>query len=277
MLEVNQIWKTIWSLGIPNKIRNFLWRASLDILPTSTKLVDHKIPASPRCRICGAKWETPLHIFVLCSWSKLIWESSEVSILTDKFFLDFRQLFEFMCKSMSVANIELWGVIFWLMWGNRNAVVHGRDGKDPLFIILFAKQYLQEYRDAQQLLMVVNPGVARVGAAIWLPPAEGFVKLNIDGILVPGEEVGGIGGVMRDYKGEVLGGFARCLSHCSSVLFVEAMAFLYGVVFVKESGISDLVVEGDNLAVVSAIANPDMDRFAVGHIIDEIKQCLVGF
>ena len=37
------IWKTIWGLGVQPKIRNFLWRACSNILPTRSKLFDKKI------------------------------------------------------------------------------------------------------------------------------------------------------------------------------------------------------------------------------------------
>ena len=47
------LWKSVWQLHCPNKIKNFIWRACKDILPTKTKLKDRKIPLDVECDICG--------------------------------------------------------------------------------------------------------------------------------------------------------------------------------------------------------------------------------
>ena len=33
-----QLWKTIWSAEVPNKIKNFVWRACQNIIPTKSNL-----------------------------------------------------------------------------------------------------------------------------------------------------------------------------------------------------------------------------------------------
>ena len=55
----------IWKLHCPNKIRNFIWRACKDILPTKTKLRDRKIPVEVECNLCGGV-ETASHTFWSC-------------------------------------------------------------------------------------------------------------------------------------------------------------------------------------------------------------------
>ena len=34
-----QLWKNLWSLQVPNKVRNLLWRACRDAMPTKANLV----------------------------------------------------------------------------------------------------------------------------------------------------------------------------------------------------------------------------------------------
>ena len=38
-----RMWKMLWSLNTPPKVRNFIWRASSDILPTRVNLLRRKI------------------------------------------------------------------------------------------------------------------------------------------------------------------------------------------------------------------------------------------
>ena len=44
-----QVWKEIWQLKVPPKIKNFLWRACRNTLPTKQALMKRKIVADPIC------------------------------------------------------------------------------------------------------------------------------------------------------------------------------------------------------------------------------------
>ena len=47
-----QIWKKIWQLHVPSKIKIFGWRACQDILPTRVNLVRWKIITETGCQCC---------------------------------------------------------------------------------------------------------------------------------------------------------------------------------------------------------------------------------
>uniref|UniRef100_A0A5B7BLL9 RNase H type-1 domain-containing protein n=1 Tax=Davidia involucrata TaxID=16924 RepID=A0A5B7BLL9_DAVIN len=111
----------------------------------------------------------------------------------------------------------------------------------------------------------------------WTPPTEDVYKVNVDGSFVPEINHGSTCGVIRNFKGEVIAGFARPLPHCSSVEYAEAMALLHGIDFAFDIGIQDLVVEGDCLHLISEISSSHEDFSVVGHIVDEIKMGSVRF
>ena len=46
------LWKGIWSLQIPNKVKNLLWRASRGAMPTKEALVRRTIIKDPLCDRC---------------------------------------------------------------------------------------------------------------------------------------------------------------------------------------------------------------------------------
>ena len=64
--EDKPIWNQLWKLSIPPKVRNFLWRASSDILPTRANLARWRVPINPKCAVCGSSDETVLHILWQC-------------------------------------------------------------------------------------------------------------------------------------------------------------------------------------------------------------------
>ena len=68
------LWKGVWSLQIPNKMRNLLWRACRNSLPTKQNLVRHTIIDNPLCDRCKLEPETPLHALWSCSELDVVWE-----------------------------------------------------------------------------------------------------------------------------------------------------------------------------------------------------------
>ncbi|GMY33812.1 putative ribonuclease h protein [Fagus crenata] len=49
------LWSRVWSLHIPPKVKNFIWRACLNILPTKINLKKKKITTDWFCPICKSE------------------------------------------------------------------------------------------------------------------------------------------------------------------------------------------------------------------------------
>ena len=46
-----KVWKEIWALNVPPKVRNFIWRACSNILPTMENLQNRRVKVDLRCDI----------------------------------------------------------------------------------------------------------------------------------------------------------------------------------------------------------------------------------
>lgn len=55
------VWKKIWKVGVPNKIRHFIWHAAKDSRPTKQNLQAWHIPVGEVCDGCGDHTESILH------------------------------------------------------------------------------------------------------------------------------------------------------------------------------------------------------------------------
>ena len=72
----NTIWRKIWKLNIPPKIKHFLWRALINSLPTKLNLKKRGVQVWEVCERCGAEKEDTNHILWLCPSARVVWESS---------------------------------------------------------------------------------------------------------------------------------------------------------------------------------------------------------
>ena len=71
------LWKRIWSLHVPNKVMNFIWRACRNSLPTKLNLVYRTVIEDPHYDRCHEADEHTLHALWSCSMLDVVWSDSE--------------------------------------------------------------------------------------------------------------------------------------------------------------------------------------------------------
>lgn len=58
-----KLWKSLLGFNVPNKIKNFAWRANRNILPTKANLCHQKIIDDLTCEAYGLGAESSGHLF----------------------------------------------------------------------------------------------------------------------------------------------------------------------------------------------------------------------
>ena len=76
-----KIWKSIWVLKIPPKIKHFVWKAARGILATKSNLAKRKITSDGICELCGVSEETVCHLLWSCDHAKEVWSNSKFTLL----------------------------------------------------------------------------------------------------------------------------------------------------------------------------------------------------
>ena len=64
-------------------------------------------------------------------------------------FSDTLQLMEFLVDKLTVEELELFWVQAWIIWNQRNCVVHGGQLKDPKCLNKQAEDFILEFQQAQ--------------------------------------------------------------------------------------------------------------------------------
>lgn len=106
-LKVNGSWMKIWKLGVPPKVRHFLWRALRGCLPTRQRLILKGVQCPYDCCHCSNHLENEWHIFVACDKAQEFWQCANL----------FNKTHPLMLSSEGFLN---WSSTSWrLKWKNR--------------------------------------------------------------------------------------------------------------------------------------------------------------
>ena len=110
------LWRGVWTLRTPNKVKHFIWRACNNSLPTMDNLFHRQIMASDHCNICKTYPEDILHVVWGCLkvanlWKDLIWTQHAVSPPPG----DFTNLFSSFLQVKDDYRVEFFAITSWLL------------------------------------------------------------------------------------------------------------------------------------------------------------------
>lgn len=176
--------------------------------------------------------------------------------------------------------MELLAVIARKLWLRRNSLVFERIFRHPNEVLEEAIVALEDFRRCNDLenqkvmlpVVVNNPRLDR-----WSLPSFGDFKVNWDASINSKDKCIGIGIVVRDSLGEVVG--ARCIMQETEMdpKSAESMAALKAVLFCKEVGFSQVIFEGDASQVILDINSPPPHFSKAGHLTEIVIKELEGF
>lgn len=118
-------WEHIWSLNIPPKVRMFMWRASMNILPVLVELFRRHIIPSPVCASCSEEMESLAHVFMECRGLRDIWGGPPFNLpYFDNhcsFWYIFQQLKKLLPHDLCLQAL----IVCWKSWDTCNKELHG--------------------------------------------------------------------------------------------------------------------------------------------------------
>ena len=156
--EANRwVWKKLWQMRIPNKVKIHLWRACMDALPSLQCLSHRHLISDPLCPLCQSDSETVTHALWACPHARNVWaliqgRIQKLQVATVEFFL----LTQNLTQSLNRQELELWAVTCWSIWNARNKFVHDAVMSHPRLIFDNATRLLQDFHGVLE--------------AQWIPP-----------------------------------------------------------------------------------------------------------
>ncbi|XP_065627884.1 uncharacterized protein LOC136066852 [Quercus suber] len=173
------LWRTLWSLQVPNKIKNLVWRACRNSLPTKENLVRRTIIECPTCDRCKQAPESALHALWTCNELDVVWEEEPFQGGRRRHaFVDFKELLSWLITTDH--NLELFSTSVWLIWTQRNQVRMSQPNISVHHIPMSTKERVAEFKLTEPVPAFTRSDLSLVRAK-WRPPNPDMVKINYDG------------------------------------------------------------------------------------------------
>nr|POE53100.1 putative ribonuclease h protein [Quercus suber] len=264
--ENRDVWKQIWKLHVPNRIRTLLWRACCESLPSKANLVRRKLLIDATCPNCSLEPETITHALWSCKKLDSVW-LPQFAILKDATSpnTSFLELMHLAFKDPSC--IETFANTMSLLWMYRNRAAFGEGGLCLEKIPDQARALVQEFNH----LRPIHSKIPRTARSVrWKPPPPGLVKVNFDGALFSTQSSAGLGLVVWDSTGLVLAALSQEIPLPTSIETVEVIAARRALLFAKELGFERVMIEGDSEIIINAIREQTLLASDLGHILEDI-------
>ncbi|KAK4262419.1 hypothetical protein QN277_027981 [Acacia crassicarpa] len=254
--------KVIWSWKGAERIKVFMWMASLNRLPTNVRR-SYWAPTSALCTTCNAAAEDTLHILRDCPFASRMWTSLISPRFVSAFFsAGLSDWFALNLKNSLGRNMgSSWHIIFgvgvWKLWNWRNLSIFETGFVRPPNPATIIMSSWRSFAMFPELICTVTASSRTVLPSVcWCRPPENWAKLNVDGAVSLRTSLAGCGGVVRNHHGEWIAGFAKSIGVCNSYM-AEEWAIYEGLNSAWDLGLRKVVVESDAGDLVTNLLNLD--------------------
>ncbi|CAN6571026.1 unnamed protein product [Malus baccata var. baccata] len=256
-----QLWKCMWSLEVPPKIRVFMWKSLHAAVATMANLFFRRSSPSPMCPLCNSAEESTEHLFLQCPWVEAVWNGGSmtrgigrVGIISWVNWLNVIYDAAFANRGERINLFSYIAVTYWHIWKSRCNFIFKQQPIYPGQVISAVHHSVGMFLEANRVPSSrprIND-LDRGNDVSWSPPGSGFIKINVDASWNARECVGFVGVVARDDQGRFM---AACRKNISalSVAMAEAKAILHGCSLGRFMGWNDIIIESDSLDSVSCL------------------------
>jgi ribonuclease HI len=257
----NPVWKELWMLHIPSKIKIFVWRSLHGILPLKCILANRHIGTSGECPICHHGPEDISHLLFKCHTAQELWRSLGLHAIIEHAIQNERSgsvALEILLRAEpkglhgfnSVMVKETIAITCWYLWWIRRQQTRG-ESVPPIFrckmsILAIAANSSKETKKKRESSEIT-----------WVKPPPRTVKINVDASFMADSSQGVVGAVARDYQGSFIAAMCIFLPHVASVEMAEAFAMKEGLTLAARLGCNSIIAESDSLVTVEACSGKE--------------------
>lgn len=176
--EQIRMWRKIWKMQVPNRVKIFAWRVCKNDLPSLKNLQAKKVVTEAKCRWCKVEEEDINHALLYCPSFKDVLQTHLCFLQESQFQRDFVQVVAQLVKRNKSGEMEKLFFCAWGLWYKRNQLVFENKQFSLEQALDHALSVYHEYKSsAEEQKKGVLPQCS------WKPPPLGVLKLNTDDAL----------------------------------------------------------------------------------------------
>ncbi|CAN6679920.1 unnamed protein product [Malus baccata var. baccata] len=275
------VWKAIWKLEVPPKLRHFLWLTVHNCLPTYEALSRRRSSVSSTCPICLRHAETIEHLFFTCPWVEPIWFGGAMTYKIDRdashSWVDW--LSGVWSDSFAFSSQANWVQTYiaytcWFIWKTHCDFVFNKVTINPSKVVFAIFSAVGYFLDANAVLGVSRSGGSGgvVPVSRWCAPSSHFFKINVDASWSKVSMKGFAGVIIRAAEGRFVAA-ARYPLSAPSAAVAEAIALLRRCELGAAMGIQAMIVESDSLDAVKCLSvSLEMGSWDTFPVLARVKQ-----
>ena len=111
----------------------------------------------------------------------------------------------------------------------------------------------------------------------WVPLPVNLVKINFDDAVFSKDNFFGVGAVIRDENGLVLGLCTKRLPQAYNAVEVEALAATTTLALAKDLGLTRVILEGDSPVVIKALRKEEQLLSPTGLLLEDVRMLSQSF
>ena len=278
--NTNPIWKKIWSLKLPGKVKVFTWRLCYNSLPTRMNIKRKCIELDTLCPMCNRADEDGGHLFLKCKQVKPVWrdllvEDIRLSLLEAP---DAMAVIEHILALKAVRR-DLVLILLWDWWTTRN----NKNAEEKTFSSAAVCHRIQRHMlDFTQQIhtdpLCISPlsGGMSTDASRWVKPPTDKVKINFDAAFFESTREGAWGFVARSDTGQFIAAAAGKLSNVRDAFAAEAEACVAAAEGASAIGLHRVIFESDCQTLVYALQSRSHDLAPIGVLLKEVRSICIG-
>lgn len=266
----SELWRAIWNLDGPPKLLHFVWRASVGALATRDRLRERHVVDDGDCSQCPGVQETIVHAIFHCSIVNSIWQQSPFAhYISDIPTTSFFDVFVWVRAKLEKGGLLAFLALAWAAWSYHNSVTHADPWSNAVVGAAGFLKLVQDYASYTSKTQGTRAVQDVVSRDRWIPPREGWFRINSDAALLE-DRVVGVGAVIRDTNGQVKRAAVRRHRARWSVALSEAMAAKFGLQEALRMGCSKVELECDAYNLSKAIKQQRVGRSPLDLIVEDI-------
>ncbi|KAL8170216.1 hypothetical protein V2J09_022020, partial [Rumex salicifolius] len=197
-----RIWKQIWDLKAPERIKYFLWLIAHDCIFSNANQARRHISSSTSCGSCGDLVESTFHIVKWCVSCQNYGRVPRMCVII--WWIGCHQIWRFHLIGHAPLPLLCGGFGGGAMQESLEVKKKSRKKSVSLFFTGGSTGLAMENPSKEISRGRVNRN--RAGSN-WIPPKEPWIKLNVEGSFLPYTRAIGVGGIIRNSLGVFVGGF----------------------------------------------------------------------